>query len=49
VLARSGHTPDIEGPDLVDALIADFLCRVAAGAWGPRDPRAGPGAVTGFS
>ena len=30
-------------------LIADLLSQVAAGAWGPRDPRADPGAITGFS
>lgn len=49
VLAKSGHTLNIEEPDLVNALIADFLSRVDAGAWGPRDPRAVPGAITGFS
>ena len=49
VLPKSGHTLNIEEPDLVNTLIADFLSRVAAGAWGPRDPRADPGAITGFS
>ena len=49
VLAKSGHTLNIEEPDLVNTLIADFLSRVEAGAWGPRDPRAVPGAITGFS
>ena len=49
VLARSGHTLNIEEPDLVNTLIADFLSRVAAGVWTPRDPRAVPGAITGFS
>lgn len=49
VLAKSGHTLNIEEPDLVNTLIADFLSRVDAGAWGPRDPRAVPGAITGFS
>ena len=49
VLAKSGHTLNIEEPDLVNTLIADFLSRVAAGSWGPRDPRADPGAITGFS
>ena len=49
VLARAGHTLNIEEPDLVNTLIADFLGRVAADAWGPRDPRATPGAITGFS
>lgn len=49
VLAKSGHTLNIEEPDLVNTLIADFLHRVEAGVWGPRDPRADPGAITGFS
>lgn len=49
VLARSGHTLNIEEPDLFNALLADFLSRVTAGAWGRRDPRAVPGAITGFS
>lgn len=49
VLPKSGHTLNIEEPDLVNTLIADFLHRVEAGAWGPRDPRADPGAITGFS
>ena len=49
VLAKSGHTLNVEEPDLVNTLIADFLSRVAAGAWGPRDQRADPGAITGFS
>ena len=49
VLAKSGHTLNIEEPDLVNTLISDFLSRVEAGAWGPRDPRAVPGAITGFS
>lgn len=49
VLARSGHTLNIEEPDLVNTLIADFLSRVTAGTWTPRDPRAVPGTITGFS
>ena len=49
VLALSGHTLNIEEPDLFNALLADFLSRVTADAWGRRDPRAVPGAITGFS
>ena len=49
VLPKSGHTLNLEEPDLVNGFIADFLGRVAAGAWGPRDPRATPGAITGMS
>lgn len=49
VLPKSGHTLNVEEPGLVNTLIADFLHRVEAGVWGPRDPRADPGAITGFS
>ena len=49
VLPKSGHTLNLEEPDLVNTFIADFLGRVAAGAWGPRDPRATPGTITGIS
>ena len=49
VLPKSGHTLNLEEPDLVNAFIADFLARAAAGAWGPRDARATPGAITGIS
>ena len=49
VLPKSGHTLNLEEPDVVNAFIADFLARVAAGAWAPRDPRATPGAITGIS
>ena len=49
VLPKSGHTLNLEEPDRVNTFIADFLSRVAAGAWGPRDPRATPGAITGIS
>ena len=48
VLPNSGHTLNLEEPDVVNAFIAYFLGRVAAGAWGPRDARATPGAITGI-
>ena len=49
ILPKSGHTLNLEEPDLVNAFIADFLDRVAAGAWGPRDAAAAPGSITGIS
>ncbi len=49
VLPKSGHTLNLEEPDLVNAFIADFLGRVAAGAWGPRDAGARPGSITGMA
>ena len=33
----------------MNAFIADFLGRVAAGAWGPRDAGARPGSITGMA
>ena len=48
VLPKSGHTLNLEEPDLVNAFIADFLGRVAAGAWGPRNTSAAPGSITGI-
>ena len=49
ILPKSGHTLNIEEPDLVNTLTADFLTQVTANAWPPRDPRAISGAITGFS
>ena len=44
VLPKSGHTLNLEEPDLANSFIADFLGRVAAGAWAraTRAPRRGP-------
>jgi proline iminopeptidase len=39
VLPKTGHAVNLEEPDLFNALIADFLERVTAGRWEPRDPR----------
>ncbi|MGH6896039.1 MAG: alpha/beta fold hydrolase [Geminicoccaceae bacterium] len=42
VLPKTGHTMNLEEPDLFNRALADFLAQVAAGRWGPRDPRARP-------
>jgi proline iminopeptidase len=39
VLPKSGHVVNLEEPDLFNALVGDFLARVDAGAWHPRDAR----------
>jgi pimeloyl-ACP methyl ester carboxylesterase len=39
VLPKSGHVVNLEEPDLFNALVGDFLFRVDAGRWAPRDPR----------
>lgn len=39
VFPKTGHAVNLEEPDLFNAVVADFLGRVEAGRWGPRDPR----------
>ena len=47
ILAKSGHTLNLEEPEAVNTIAADFLALVSAGAWGPRDSRAVPGSIAG--
>ncbi len=42
VLPKSGHTVNLEEPELFNRLLSDFLGAVEAGRWGARDPRADP-------
>ncbi|MDH3317914.1 MAG: alpha/beta hydrolase [Gammaproteobacteria bacterium] len=39
VFPKSGHTVNLEEPALFNKSVQEFLWRVEAGAWGPRDPR----------
>lgn len=39
VMAKTGHVVNLEEPDLFNQAVDDFLSRVDAGRWGPRDPR----------
>jgi len=39
VLAKTGHVVNLEEPDLFNQAVSDFLERVEAGRWSPRDPR----------
>jgi 3-oxoadipate enol-lactonase len=39
VLPKTGHVVNLEEPDLFNAALGDFLVRVDAGRWAPRDPR----------
>jgi 3-oxoadipate enol-lactonase len=39
MLPKSGHVVNLEEPDLFNVLVGDFLARVDAGRWPPRDPR----------
>jgi pimeloyl-ACP methyl ester carboxylesterase len=50
VLPRTGHTSNLEDPDLFNTLVSEFLTAVEAGTWGPRDPRSvTSGSLTGIS
>ncbi len=39
VLPKTGHVVNLEEPDLFNVVVGDFLSRVDAGRWAPRDPR----------
>ena len=39
MFAKTGHAVNLEEPDLFNRALGDFLTRVDAGAWPPRDPR----------
>jgi pimeloyl-ACP methyl ester carboxylesterase len=47
LLPRTGHLTNLEEPALFNALVEDFLARVEAGRWGPRDPRSLSASTTG--
>jgi pimeloyl-ACP methyl ester carboxylesterase len=40
VLPKTGHTLNLEEPDLFNQFLGEFIGLVEAGQWGPRDPRA---------
>jgi len=42
VLPKTGHTVNLEEPQLFNSLLENFLAQVEAGHWPPRDPRANP-------
>jgi 3-oxoadipate enol-lactonase len=39
VFPKTGHLVNLEEPDLFNRVVGDFLVRVDAGRWPPRDPR----------
>jgi pimeloyl-ACP methyl ester carboxylesterase len=49
VLPRTGHTSNLEEPELFDRLVLDFLARVDAGRWELRDPRSISSSATGVT
>jgi pimeloyl-ACP methyl ester carboxylesterase len=49
VFAKTGHTLNLEEPELFDLVLADFIAAVEAGAWRRRDPRTLSSSTTGMS
>ncbi len=45
VVPKTGHTINLEEPEIFNRCVADFLGRVERGRWAPRDPRADPAQV----
>ena len=42
---KTGHVVNLEEPDLFNQAVGEFLARVDAGRWPPRDPRTMPEAT----
>ena len=49
VLPRTGHTANLEEPDVFNRAVDGFLGSVARGSWRPRDPRSRSASTTGMS
>jgi pimeloyl-ACP methyl ester carboxylesterase len=49
VLPRTGHTANLEEPDVFNRAVDAFLGSVARGSWRPRDPRSRSASTTGMS
>jgi pimeloyl-ACP methyl ester carboxylesterase len=49
VLPRTGHTANLEEPDVFNRAVDRFLSSVARGAWHPRDPRSRSASTIGMS
>jgi len=47
ILPRTGHTANLEEPDVFNAAVDRFLASVQRGAWPPRDPRSVSASTTG--
>jgi pimeloyl-ACP methyl ester carboxylesterase len=48
ILPKTGHTANLEEPDLFNSTVERFLDAVEAGRWGRRDPRSLATSVTGM-
>jgi pimeloyl-ACP methyl ester carboxylesterase len=48
ILPRTGHTANLEEPDVFNWVVDRFLATVERGAWRPRDPRSLSASTTGI-
>ncbi len=48
ILPRTGHTANLEEPDVFNWVVDRFLAAVERGAWRPRDPRSRTASTTGI-
>jgi pimeloyl-ACP methyl ester carboxylesterase len=48
VLPRTGHTTNLEEPELFNRFVGDFFATVEARRWGPREPRSISASLTGI-
>ena len=48
ILPRTGHTANLEDPELFNDVVGRFLAAVETGKWRERDPRAVSGSITGI-
>ena len=48
ILPRTGHTANLEDPDVFNGAVDRFLAAVERGAWRPRDPRSVSASTTGM-
>ncbi|MDP3983969.1 MAG: alpha/beta hydrolase, partial [Acidimicrobiia bacterium] len=48
VLPKTGHTLNLEEPELFNRMLTGFFAAVVAGSWGPRDPRSLTTSTTGM-
>jgi len=49
ILPQTGHTANLEEPDLFNAIVDRFLAAVDRGAWHLRDPRSLSDSTTGMT
>jgi pimeloyl-ACP methyl ester carboxylesterase len=48
VLPRTGHTANLEDPEVFNRAVDEFLAAVERGRWRERDPRSQTGSITGI-